>query len=114
MTHNCFSKRTQGITSEGCPPHPDMVPIWGRARAGRELFLTPVIHGGSPLTAHPQVAHPVLSAHSGHSGGRPRKDSAPLNSLPGWPAACASQLPDVCVCVGAVGELPGGPAAPGI
>lgn len=77
MTHNCFSKRTQIITSEGCPSHPDTVPVRVGARAGRKLFLTPVMLGGPLLTAHPQVTHPGLSEYSGHSGGRPHR-TAPL------------------------------------
>lgn len=95
MTRYCFSKRTQVITSEGCPPHPDMVPTWVRVGEGRKLFLTAGMHGGPLLTTHPQATRPVLSEYSGHwGGGRPHQDSSPLSPLPGWPAVCASQLPD--------------------
>lgn len=94
MTRDSFSTRTQIITSEGCPPHPDMVPTWVRAGEGRKLFLTPGMHGGPLLTAHPQATRPVPSEYSGHSGGRPHQDSSPLSPLPRGPAVCASQLPD--------------------
>lgn len=104
MTRYCFSKRTQVITSEGCPPHPDMVPTWVRVGEGRKLFLTAGMHGGPLLTTHPQATRPVLSEYSGHWGG----GSPPSGQLPFEPSAWVASSVRL-----SASRLPGGPVAPG-